>query len=226
MFRTPLIISATCILISLAISLYVWMNLPVMDHYPIHWNAKGEADGFGSKAAVAVTLLIFPLTTLFMTALFWALPKIEPLRNNLLASHKAYNATWIATMLFMVGLSILIALSYLTDNGAALAASPQIMVISMAILFIVIGNYLGKVRQNFMFGIRTPWTLTSEASWEKTHRLGAWGFVLTGLISIVAALVAPHIAIWIFTAVMMVMVLFLCVYSYVIWKNDPHKRQS
>ena len=80
-------------------------------------------------------------------------------------------------------------------------------------------------RSIFFFGIRTPWTLTSESSWEKTHRLGGWGFVLTGVVSIVAALLTPDIAIWIFTGVMMVMVLFLCVYSYVIWKNDPDKRQ-
>jgi uncharacterized membrane protein len=44
------------------------------------------------------------------------------------------------------------------------------------------GNVLGKVRRNFYIGIRTPWTLASERVWNYTHRLGAWMFVIGGLV--------------------------------------------
>lgn len=225
MFRKPLMISLISILIMIAISTYVWLNLPDMEHYPLHWNAAGEADRFGSRNQVLINLAIFPLTGVIMTAFFLALPKIEPLRDNLLASLKAYNLVWISIMIFNIGLTYLIARTYIAPDGAALAVSPRVIVISISVLFIAIGNVMGKVRQNFFFGIRTPWTLSSELSWEKTHRIGGRLFVLVGLISIVAAISKPAIALHVFTALMIAMVIVLCAYSYLVWKADPDKRK-
>lgn len=225
MFRIPLIISFLSLLIITAISAHVWMNLPEMDQYPVHWGPDGQPDAFGSKKAVLFNLCIFPLTAVFMTGLFWLLPKIEPLKENLLASHKAYGVTWILVSVFNIGLAWLIARSYLVENGAELAVSPRLIVISLSVLFIGIGNMLGKVRQNFFFGIRTPWTLTSELSWEKTHRLGGRLFVLTGVLSILFAIITPKMAIYTFTGLMIGMVAALCIYSYRVWKVDPQKRK-
>ena len=60
-----------------------------------------------------------------------------------------------------------------------------------ASLFVVIGNYLPKVRPNYMMGIRTPWTLTSDLAWDRTHRLGGRLFVLEGIVFILLGLVRP-----------------------------------
>lgn len=225
MFRKPLIISLICLVITIGMSTYVWLDLPDMHQYPVHWGPDGQPDAYGSKNAVLLNLAIFPIIAAFMTGLFWFLPKIEPLRENLLASHKAYSVTWILVSVFNIGLTYLIARSYLIKDGAALAVSPRLIVISMSILFIGIGNVMGKVRQNFFFGIRTPWTLSSELSWEKTHRIGGRLFVLTGLVSILVAIIKPNIAIRTFTVLMIAMVIALCVYSYIVWKNDPNKRK-
>lgn len=225
MTRTPLIFSLLCILIASAMSLYTWMNLPDLTEYPIHWNAQGVADGFGSRKLVGLNLLIFPFTTALMAALFYAMPKIEPLRQNLEDSRRAYNTVWMLCLGFLVLVGALIAFAYTSPEGAKLGASPRVVVIGMSLLFIGIGNVLGKVRQNFMLGIRTPWTLSSELSWEKTHRLGARAFVASGLISIVAALATPRYAFFVMITSMIAVVGFVFVYSYIVWKGDPNKRK-
>lgn len=224
--RKPVIISMACLLASLLIVTYTWLNLSEMDRYPLHWGADGQPDRFGSKKDVLVNLGIFPVGMIFMMGLFWFMPRIEPLRENLQASMKAYNLVWVFVMVFFVGMTGLISASYLTEEGAAMAVSPRLIVITMAVLFIGIGNVLGKVRQNFMFGIRTPWTLSSELSWEKTHRVGGRLFVLTGVMSLIAAIFTPEWAFRVFTTAMLIMLAIVLVYSYVVWKNDPNKRKS
>lgn len=224
--RKPVMISMVCLLAALIIVTYTWLNLPEMDRYPLHWGPDGQPDRFGSKKDVLVNLGIFPIGMIFMLGLFWFMPRIEPLRENLQASMKAYNLVWVFVMVFFVGMTGLISASYLTEGGASMAVSPRLIVIAMAVLFIGIGNVLGKVRQNFMFGIRTPWTLSSELSWEKTHRVGGRLFVLVGVLSFITAIIAPNMAIGVFTASLLMMVAVVFAYSYIIWKNDPNKRQS
>ena len=76
MIRKPLIFSLICILIVSIISMYVWLNLPDLEKYPTHWNARGEVDAYGSRATVGVMLLTFPMTVAFVTVLLYAIPKI------------------------------------------------------------------------------------------------------------------------------------------------------
>lgn len=219
-----LIFSLFCTAIVCLLSLYVWFNLPELDRYPVHWNSQGVADGFADKKSVGLMLLILPGQMIFQTALFHFLPKIEPLRKNLLDSKKAYNTVWGLLSAFMTGVSALIAYAYMSENGAALGASPALVVSALSVLFIGIGNVLGKVRQNFMFGIRTPWTLSSELSWEKTHRLGARLFVAGGVVSLLAALLISSRAFAIFTVTILAITAYLIFYSFVVWKADPDKR--
>ena len=95
-------------------------------------------------------------------------------------------------------------------------------------MFIVIGNYLPKVRPNYMVGIRTPWTLTSDLSWDRTHRIGGRLFVLEGVVFIILGLVRPAsgtlIGVLVGGIVLMLVVLFG--YSYRVWKTDPARRAT
>ena len=50
---------------------------------------------------------------------------------------------------------------------------------------------MGQIRSNFMMGIRTPWTLSSDLAWEKTHRLGGWLFMVAGALMIVGSWFLP-----------------------------------
>jgi uncharacterized membrane protein len=86
----------------------------------------------------------------------------------------------------------------------------------------VIGNYTGKLRKNFFVGIRTPWTLSSDAVWERTHRLAGWLFMLGGLVAIVATLVG--VPFWVAVAAVPAAGLIACVYSYFIYRAIEGRR--
>jgi uncharacterized membrane protein len=102
-----------------------------------------------------------------------------------------------------------------------------VALISCGAMFVVIGNFLGKTRSNWFFGIRTPWTLSSDRSWTLTHRLGGWLFIGTGLAVIVAtALLGPDISLWIMLGLLLTGVVGLFAYSYVAWRDDPARREN
>lgn len=224
MSRKPLIFSLLCILGLTGFSLLTWLTLPELERYPIHWNMQGVADGFASKNAVLGVLMIIPITQIFITAMLWFIPKIEPLRQNFEQSRLAYNLIWIVTIAFITATGLMIVLMY-HDGGRISTEAPLKWIAGgLSLLFLFIGNVLGKVRQNYMLGIRTPWTLSSELSWERTHRIGGRLLVLSGAIGILLAIFLPKLAFPVVITAILSTVLFSCVYSYLIWKNDPNKR--
>lgn len=213
--RTPLMISLGLTLAMFLLGGYAWMTLPAGEQIPVHWNAAGEADRFGGKFE---GLLLMPIIGLGTIGLLAVIPRIDPKRTNIARSGKAYGMVMIGTMLF---LTLLYFTTTLTTLGYPLSLN-RILPIGMGVMFMIIGNYMGKVRQNYMFGIRTPWTIASELSWNKTHRMGGrllfvYGllFALFGLISGSAAWILP------FIVSLLAVVAILTGYSYMVWKNDP-----
>ena len=221
----PLTFSIVCILVLTGFSLLTWITLPELERYPVHWNAKGIADDFAGRNAVLGVLMIMPVTLIFLTVLLHFIPKVEPLRQNFEDSRKAYHTIWIALTAFLTIIGILICLPYKTQDGNSGTLVIRAVGIGMSLLFIGIGNVLGTVRQNFMLGIRTPWSLSSELSWEKTHRLGGKLFVLSGVIGIIASALFPLKGLIAAVIAILASSLICAVYSYMVWKDDPHKRR-
>ena len=120
----------------------------------------------------------------------------------------------------------MIVLMYHDEGSVSTEAPLKWMAGGLSVLFIFIGNVLGKVRQNFMLGIRTPWTLSSELSWEKTHRIGGRLMVLIGVMGLFLFFVFPKIAFPFVIIALLGIVVHCCIYSYNVWKNDPNKRNS
>ncbi|MBI3872538.1 MAG: SdpI family protein [candidate division Zixibacteria bacterium] len=89
--------------------------------------------------------------------------------------------------------------------------------------FVVLGSVMGKIRPNWFFGIRTPWTLSSKLSWSKTHRLGGWLMILAGVVTMGAGALSPTLAFTVMIAGLIVTMVPLIVYSYIVWRNDPDK---
>ena len=216
--RRYVLISLAMVAAMFLVAAWAWPQLPPGGQIPIHWDAAGNPNGYASKA---VGLLLVPLLSLGLTALFAVIPRIEPRRSNLSRSSRAYGVTWlaiIALMLFIQIVTTLVVLGYdLSIRSLALGGT--------GVLFIVMGNYLGKVRSNFMFGIRTPWTLTSELSWNRTHRLGGRLFVILGSAVVVATLLGQQgleVAVLIIGLIVVIATLFI--YSYRVWRDDPDRR--
>jgi immunity protein, SdpI family len=214
--RTFAIVSAVIVGAMLLLSAWAWLQLPDGAQIPIHWGVDGEADGFASKT---VGLLLMPLVTAGVAGLLWIIPVIEPRRANIEKSGKAYSAIAYGTMLLLVAIDVLV-------TAAALGATFDISLlifVGVGALFIVIGNYLPKVRSTYLVGIRTPWTLTSELSWDRTHRLGGRLFVLGGIVMIGLGLLrpAPGVLTGVLIAWVVILLVVLFAYSYKVWKSDP-----
>jgi uncharacterized membrane protein len=89
----------------------------------------------------------------------------------------------------------------------------------LGFLFMLIGNYLSKIRQNYFIGIKLPWTLANEDNWNKTHRLAAWAFVLAGLVFILEAIVLFYPA-WVLGSSILLATVGPMIYSYVLSKQQ------
>jgi uncharacterized membrane protein len=149
-----------------------------------------------------------------------ALPKLDPRSANIEKFRESYEILVIAVVGVMgvlhVGV-VGVALGWPISVGT-------LTPVAIGALFIVLGNLLPRFRSNFFFGIRTPWTLSSETVWARTHRVGGYAMVMVGVLLIAAGLVATRI--WLVAAIggSMLLVLFLLVYSYVIWRSEQNSK--
>ena len=136
---------------------------------------------------------------------------------------KAYNFILISIVLVFAVLHIVVVM-----NALGIAFSIDKIVPAMiGTLFIIIGNYMGKVRSNYMLGIKTPWTLSSELSWNKTHRLGGRLFVLSGFLIVLGSLLSTgKVTMIILLCSVFGIVIVSFAYSYIIWKKDPAKQSN
>jgi uncharacterized membrane protein len=211
-------VSAIVLVIQLALAAYgLWLvgpDAPV----PVHWGVDGQADQW---ATAIVGFAMVPLITLGIVGLFALVPRIEPRRRNLERSAPAYRTTAIAVVLFLGVAQALVVLASLGDT----LPMAGIVGFGIGLLFIVMGNVLTTVRSNFLFGVRTPWTLSSDLAWDHTQRLVGRLFVLAGLTLVVLTLSGN---VELIVAAMVAWVLVILVgsfgYSYQVWKHDPDKR--
>ena len=210
--KTTSIIVLTLIAIAVIAGAVLWNQLP--DQVPSHWNANDEVDGTMPRFW---GVFLMPLITLGMFGLFLVLPAIDPLKANIAQFRETFNifiVLIVAFMLYIHGLTLAWGLGY--QNFKMSAA----MLPFMGILFIAIGYLLRQAKRNFFIGIRTPWTLSSDSVWDKTHQLGSVLFMLSGAFAILGGFLGGMTAFWLMFVPLIGSTLFLVVYSYVLYKNE------
>jgi uncharacterized membrane protein len=189
-----------------------WPYAP--DHIPAHWNFQGQVDRYGGKFE---GLLLLPLVALGLYGLLRVLPAFDPGKENYRTFLGAYDAIRLTVTLFLAAIytvGVLTAFGYHVNMTTVVG-------LAMGVLFLVLGNVMGKIRPNWFVGVRTPWTLSSKLSWTKTHRLAGWLFILMGLFAIVWG-IAQNV--WVFgtmLAVDGVCAVTIMVYSYLVYRKDP-----
>jgi uncharacterized membrane protein len=191
-----------------------WSTAP--DKIPMHWNFSGEVDSYGGRFE---GLLAIPLLTLGIYVLLWVVPLIDPGRANYKRFAGPYTTIRMALVVLMAALYGVIHL-WLRGHQVSVATVVPILV---GCLFLVLGNLFGKIRPNWFVGIRTPWTLSSKASWVKTHRLGGWLFVVLGLLFISVGILHSRWTMWVLVVGGGISIACLFAYSWWVWKNDPDK---
>ncbi len=212
--NTTSIIVLTLIAIAVIAGALLWNQLP--EQMASHWNTNDQVDGYMPKFW---GVFLMPLVTLGMLALFIVLPNMDPLKANIAQFRGAFNlfiVLIVAFMLYIHGLTLAWSLGY-QDFKMSAAMLPF-----LGILFIFIGYLLRQAKRNFFIGIRTPWTLSSDMVWDKTHQLGSILFMVSGALAFVGSFLGGMMAFWLLFVPLMGSTLFLVIYSYVLYRNETH----
>lgn len=197
---------------SILLTIIVYNKLP--DLVPTHWNTMGEIDKYSPKAFGA---FMAPVIMIFTWSGMKFLPKIDPRKKNYEKFDKSYSVIVSILLTFFL---VIHAVTLLAALGYSISIE-KIIPLIVGVLFIVIGNYLPKSKSNFFYGIKTPWTLSSEVSWRKTHRLGGKLFVVAGIVCILTSfLLNGNIKAVVFFIAIMIAAIVPIVASYFYAKND------
>jgi len=210
--KTTSIITLVMIALALLAGAILWNQLP--DQMASHWNTYDQVDGYISKFW---GVFLMPLITLGMLVLFLVLPGIDPLKANIAQFRESFNlfiVLIVAFMLYIHGLTLAWSLGY-QDFKMSAAMLPF-----MGVLFIAIGFMLRKAKRNFFIGIRTPWTLSSDSVWDKTHQLGSILFMASGVFAIIGGVFGGTTAFWLMFVPLIGSSLFLVIYSYVLYRGE------
>lgn len=203
------------IVAAVAVSIFYYPKLP--EQMATHWDASGQPNGFSSRFLGAWLL---PLIMAVVWLILRAVPHIDPRRTNYEKFSGMYDALVILILGFMLVMHVVVLMA---ATGAPIKMERVAMPIVGAFIAIM-GLLIPKAHPNWFVGIRTPWTLTSDLSWERTHKIGGPLFVMLGLLMVVTTFIMPEVAIWVLVAAVVGIVIFLFAYSYQVWKEDPLKR--
>lgn len=183
----------------------VWLYPRLPARVPTHWDMHNHVNGVTSRFWAAA---LPALGVLAVAMLAMVLPAVSPRQFAI----RRFEGVWGALMLVMQGFMLVAGLGILLSGAGYAVSMPAIVMLATGVLYLLLGNYMGKLRRNFFIGIRTPWTLASDAVWERTHRFGGRLFMLGGLATVLIALVDP--APWLLLVVLVAVWLIAAGYSY------------
>jgi uncharacterized membrane protein len=209
MRKSEIIISGIIVL-SFAISIYYYPQMP--EKVASHWNAEGQVDGYMSKFW---GLFLMPVISAGMLLLFILIPRIDPLKSNIQEFRKYYDGFVVLIMVFLFYLHLL---TIFWNLGFAfnmiIFLSP-----AFAILFYYSGILIENAKRNWFIGIRTPWTLSSDKVWDKTHKLGGKLFRIVGILALFAIFFESY-AILVIVVPVIIVSIYTVVYSYFEYQKE------
>lgn len=189
----------------------LYPSLP--EQIPMNWGMDGTVE-YNDKYQI---FLMCGMAVLF-AFLFDILPKIDPRRKNYQKFGPYYDSFCVLMQVFMLAMNGIILLETFRPGTVSV---PLITMTMVGILFLFIGNIMPKIKSNFYMGIKTPWSLSSEEVWRKTHRLGGKCFFLAGIVMIVSPFLPWKE--YAFRASFVIVMAACCIpgiMSYVWWKKE------
>ena len=183
--KTKWCIAAMWLLALLPLLLVAVFYARLPDQVPMHWGIDGEIDRWGSKSELWLMGALGPLFAL----LFQFLPRLDPRKRSYEKFQKYYEATALVLTAFIAVIMGVTLAEILRPGTLSLG---RVISALVGLLFLFVGNLMGKVKPNFFMGIRNPWTLSDPDVWNRAHRLGGGLFFLTGLVTVVSAILLPE----------------------------------
>lgn len=203
-----------------AVGCWIWRFGPT-GPIPAHFGFDGQVDRWGDRAELAAVVGGTALLTLAGgAALGWSARRQEAdtarQRGLSVAQGVLITATSAVAALHL-------AMATLGTDGTI--APERLTLIGLSALFAVIGATIGKVAPNALVGVRTPWSLNSRLSWEKSNRLAGRLFFWGGLAGLFLAPFAPEPLGHQVGLGAVLVAAALCVFeSWRVWRSDPERR--
>ena len=172
------IITLVVLLLPMLAGMILWNQLP--NEIATHWGPDGNSDGYSSRAVAVFAMPVFLLVLHLIGSLATAKKDTNAISDKLFCI-----LLWICPVMSIVITTFI----YATALGYKVNM-PFVVLMLLGIIYIVLGNYLPKARQNHFFGVRIKWTLESKKNWEHTNRFSAKIMVALGLIYILCAVLA------------------------------------
>ena len=204
-YKKTMMLTSLVMLLPILVGVLLWDRLP--EQIATHFDFEGNPNGWSSKG---FTVFGMPL---FMLACQWiavAATLSDPKHKNL--SEKVFKIIlWFIPMisLLLIFVTYGYELGYNTSGGTIAFGV-------MGILFLVVGNYLPKCRQNYTIGIKLPWTLHDEENWNHTHRMAGYLWICGGLLMLANIFLKWN---WLVPVVFIAAVLVPTIYSYVYYRK-------
>ena len=203
--KGALVATLICLL-PIAVGLALYGRLP--QQMPTHWNIHGQVDGYSSKAFAVFGL---PLLLAGINLLVWFGLNSDPKRRNI------GKAVWYIGLYTAPVISVLMSsVTYLWALGYTQIPVDSVVMALVSVVFIAVGNYLPKCRQNYTSGIKLPWTLNDEENWNKTHRMAGPLWMVCGVLMLVNIFLKQE---WLMLAGIFVAAFAPMVYSYLLFRK-------
>lgn len=189
-------VSIAITIFSLVMPLYLSLGRPdlLKDPIPTHTNAAGEVDGWTPRERILPQWLILPGIMTALLGLFVLLPWLSPKGFEIDRFRQTFYFLMAVLTLMLAYIQLLFVLGGVQDIQLDMN---RWLLGGLSLFFALLGNRLGKVQRNFWMGVRTPWTLASEAVWIQTHRLTAWLWTAGGIVLAIVAFAGVTIWVWI-----------------------------
>lgn len=206
-------LSLILIILAALTSIYFYIHFPL--EVTSHWNIDGQPNGFMPRALGAFLL---PIVMCITYLIFFFLPLIDPRKEQYNSFATSYNVikTAVLACLFVIYIvTSLYNIGYMID---VITVIP----ITIGLLMIAIGIAIRSIKLNWFIGIRTPWSLSSESVWRKTHNVGGYMFVIFGIILILMPFLPGTYAITIFLLGIILVTIIPVIYSYILFREEKN----
>lgn len=198
-------------------ALYFYSQFPAQ--VATHWNFAGEPDAYGGRVGAAFG---FAALVPALYALLMLFPYLDPKRER----YAEFRGVYLGFRGLLMAVMLVIYLAAGLWNLGYPVRINYVVPLVIGLLFLFIGNYMAKLKPNWFMGIRTPWTLSSENVWNRTHRVGGWAFVIFGLVLMLTPFLPARFGLWLLVFGMVLLVFGTIVYSYLIFRKEQGQTKS
>ncbi len=190
-------------------ALYFYQSMPEI--MASHWDIDGNANGYAPKSQL---MFLMPVLSLVIYGVFSIMPAIDPLGKNIRSFRKHYDDFLAALLLFML---YIFAITIVWNLGWRFNFITM-TVPAFSALFYCLGVVVKHAKRNWSVGIRTPWTMSDDRVWIKTHELGSKALKACAAISLPGVL-AGNLAIYFVIVPIMATAIALVVYSFLVFRK-------